>query len=72
LQYAEAVGSGKLNLQPAPAAVTTVATMPSLNEVMGFSGSGPEIINGRLSMLGFVAAVAAELSSGGYVVEQFG
>ena len=37
---------------------------PSFTEVMGFSGSVPEIVNGRLAMLGFVAALAAELSSG--------
>jgi hypothetical protein len=33
-------------------------------DVMAFSGPGPEVINGRLSMIGFVAAVGAELSSG--------
>lgn len=31
---------------------------------MAFSGPAPERINGRLAMLGFVAAVAAELVSG--------
>ncbi len=35
-------------------------------EVMSFGGA-PEIINGRLAMLGFVAAVAAELSSGAHL-----
>ncbi|MEW5300780.1 MAG: hypothetical protein WDW36_003689 [Sanguina aurantia] len=30
---------------------------------MAFSGPAPEIINGRLAMLGFVAAVGAELTS---------
>lgn len=38
---------------------------------MGFSGSAPEIVNGRLAMLGFVAAVAAELSSGESVLRQW-
>lgn len=38
-------------------------------EVMGFSGA-PEIINGRLAMLGFVAALGAELNSGESVVKQ--
>ena len=38
--------------------------MPTMTDVMGFSGSAPEIVNGRLAMLGFVAALAAELSSG--------
>ena len=31
---------------------------------MNFGGSAPELINGRLAMLGFIAAVGAELSSG--------
>lgn len=33
-------------------------------DVMAFSGPAPEIVNGRLAMLGFVAAVAAEFTSG--------
>eukprot|EP00199_Chlamydomonas_sp_CCMP681_P006250 CAMPEP_0119101254 /NCGR_PEP_ID=MMETSP1180-20130426/350_1 /TAXON_ID=3052 ORGANISM="Chlamydomonas cf sp, Strain CCMP681" /NCGR_SAMPLE_ID=MMETSP1180 /ASSEMBLY_ACC=CAM_ASM_000741 /LENGTH=190 /DNA_ID=CAMNT_0007085349 /DNA_START=49 /DNA_END=621 /DNA_ORIENTATION=+ len=52
----------------APAAAA-VAVQPTFNEVMGFSGS-PEIINGRLAMLGFVAAIGAELSSGESVLRQ--
>eukprot|EP00983_Pelagomonas_calceolata_P062524 1147336-Pelagomonas_calceolata.AAC.1 len=36
---------------------------------MGFSGA-PEIINGRLAMLGFVAALGAELSTGESVLTQ--
>lgn len=36
---------------------------------MGFGGS-PEIINGRLAMMGFVAALGAELSSGESVLRQ--
>ena len=39
------------------------ANLPSFSKVMGFSGA-PEIINGRLAMMGFVAALGAELSSG--------
>ena len=36
---------------------------------MGFSGSVPETVNGRLAMLGFVAAIAAELNSGEFLVQ---
>ncbi len=36
---------------------------------MGFSGA-PEIINGRLAMLGFVAALGAEIASGDSVLKQ--
>lgn len=39
---------------------------------MAFSGPGPELANGRLAMLGFVAAVGAELSSGESVLKQWG
>eukprot|EP00873_Tetraselmis_striata_P035450 jgi/Tetstr1/455714/TSEL_042521.t1 len=31
---------------------------------MAFSGPAPEVINGRLAMLGFAAALGAELSTG--------
>lgn len=34
-------------------------------ELMGFKGAAPEIINGRLAMLGFSAALGAELRGGG-------
>lgn len=38
---------------------------------MGFSGTVPEKANGRLAMLGFVAALAAEVSSGEPVLRQW-
>jgi hypothetical protein len=38
---------------------------------MAFSGPAPEVINGRLAMLGFAAALGAELSSGETVGTQF-
>ncbi|XP_078180467.1 early light-induced protein 1, chloroplastic-like isoform X2 [Carex rostrata] len=34
------------------------------SDVLAFSGPAPERINGRLAMLGFVAAIAAEAASG--------
>ena len=37
---------------------------------MAFSGPAPELINGRLSMLAFVAALGAELSTGEPVLKQ--
>ncbi len=39
---------------------------------MAFSGPAPELINGRLSMLAFVAALGAELASGEPVLRQLG
>ena len=62
----------------APEVETTVATPAvavsdgiSMYDAMTFSGAGPEIINGRLSMLGFIAALGAELSTGETVGQQF-
>lgn len=42
---------------PAPKAVT-------LGDSMAFKGAAPEITNGRLAMVGFVAALFAEISTG--------
>ena len=41
-------------------------------EGSNFAGSGPEIMNGRLAMLGFVAAAGAEIATGEPVYQQFG
>lgn len=56
--------------QVVPSGRAAALAMPSINDVMGFSGA-PEIINGRLAMLGFVAAVGAELASGESVLRQW-
>lgn len=56
---------------PAAPAATPRASGMNLYDAMSFSGPGPEIINARLSMLGFLAAVGAELSSGQTVAAQF-
>ncbi|EFJ51716.1 hypothetical protein VOLCADRAFT_103348 [Volvox carteri f. nagariensis] len=60
-----------------PAAATVLAakqgssTLLSFSDVMSFSGTAPEIVNGRLAMLGFVSAIAAELVSGEGVLRQW-
>jgi len=41
-------------------------------ELMAFQGFAPEVINGRLAMLGFVAAAGAELTTGQTFMTQFG
>merc|ERR1719352_814894 len=38
---------------------------------MNFNGWAPEVINGRLAQLGFVAAVGTEISTGQTLAEQF-
>jgi len=47
-------------------------TAPSISSLMAFDGPAPETINGRLAMLGFVAALGAELATGESVVGQLG
>ena len=53
--------------ESAPAAAAAGAgdekLYPNFGELMNFSGMAPEITNGRLAMLGIVAAIGAELSS---------
>lgn len=53
----------RVNAVPAPAFAT-------FGDVMAFSGTAPERVNGRLAMLGFVTALAAELYSGDDVLQQ--
>ncbi|KAL0414479.1 UNVERIFIED_CONTAM: Early light-induced protein 2, chloroplastic [Sesamum radiatum] len=54
-----------------PAAVPPKPTPPpkpkvstGFSDVLAFSGPGPERINGRLAMIGFVAAIGMELANG--------
>ncbi|KAK3440735.1 hypothetical protein EUGRSUZ_B01008 [Eucalyptus grandis] len=49
----------KPDLNPSKSKVSTDFT-----DVFAFSGPAPERINGRLAMIGFVAAIAVELSKG--------
>merc|ERR1712174_42473 len=44
----------------------------SFGDAMAFSGPAPETINGRLAMLGFIAALGAEAASGETVFQQIG
>jgi hypothetical protein len=48
-----------------------LGTEVALADAMRFKGAAPEIINSRLSMLAFVAAVGAELATGQTVIQQF-
>ena len=53
---------------PAGAAATPAPV--SFGQLMAFSGPAPEVVNGRLAMLGVVAALAAEFASGESVLKQ--
>ncbi|XP_078180536.1 early light-induced protein 2, chloroplastic-like isoform X1 [Carex rostrata] len=50
--------------QPSPSPKPTPKVSTKFSDVLAFSGPAPERINGRLAMLGFVAAIAAEAASG--------
>ncbi|CAM0905511.1 unnamed protein product [Alopecurus aequalis] len=45
---------------------------PSVWDALAFSGPAPERINGRLAMVGFVAALSVEAARGGGLLDQAG
>ncbi|KAL3809837.1 hypothetical protein ACJIZ3_000090 [Penstemon smallii] len=49
---------------------TTHAPGTNFSDVLGFSGPAPERINGRLAMIGFVAAIGVELANGQDIFSQ--
>lgn len=56
---------------PAAAPVAAGPAKVSFGEAMSFAGPGPETINGRLAMLGVLAALGAEFATGESVFTQF-
>ncbi|KAI3756243.1 hypothetical protein L1987_56062 [Smallanthus sonchifolius] len=69
--------ASKTPAAPTPPPVTTPPPPPpapkvstKFSDVLAFSGPAPERINGRLAMIGFVSAMAVELSSGQDVLTQ--
>ncbi|CAL9030711.1 unnamed protein product [Prunus brigantina] len=56
------------NSQPVPSPLPPPS--PKFSDVLAFSGPAPERINGRIAMVGFVAALAVELSKGQDVFAQ--
>ncbi|KFK39567.1 hypothetical protein AALP_AA3G261100 [Arabis alpina] len=61
-------------LPKSPSPPTPTPTKPKVStkfrDLLAFSGPAPERINGRLAMVGFVAALAVELSKGENVFAQ--
>ncbi|KAG9131994.1 hypothetical protein Leryth_017200 [Lithospermum erythrorhizon] len=54
-----------INPTPTPAPKPkTPKPKTGFSDIFAFSGPGPERINGRLAMIGFVAAIGVELASG--------
>ncbi|CAG9464688.1 unnamed protein product [Pedinophyceae sp. YPF-701] len=66
----EAINPVQKGVMPDAPTEPVVSGPPSLFDAMKFSGMAPELINGRLAMLAFVTAVAAELSSGKTIFQQ--
>ncbi|CAK7327130.1 unnamed protein product [Dovyalis caffra] len=58
------------NPQKLPNASPKQKVSTKFSDVLAFSGPAPERINGRLAMIGFVAAMAVELSKGQDVFSQ--
>uniref|UniRef100_A0A5B6Z1I7 Putative early light induced protein 2 n=1 Tax=Davidia involucrata TaxID=16924 RepID=A0A5B6Z1I7_DAVIN len=56
--------------QPTPTPAPKPKVSTKFSDVLAFSGPAPERINGRLAMIGFVAAMAVELSNGQDVLAQ--
>lgn len=74
-EWKEAVANGTVNQAAATPSYNSSDAAPegkalSLGQLMAFSGPAPELINGRLAMLAFVAALGAELSTGESVFRQ--
>merc|ERR1712093_693097 len=57
---------------PPPPPPAPVKKSVSFGDAMAFSGAGPETINGRLAMLGFISALGAEAASGESIFQQVG
>lgn len=57
---------------PTPQVAPKKTMSTSFGDIFAFSGPAPERINGRLAMLGFVAALGAELASGESLTAQLG
>lgn len=58
-------------MEPTPV-VEPTTNKPGLLDALAFSGPGPERINGRLAMVGFVSALAVEASRGVGLLSQAG
>ncbi|KIZ07947.1 Carotene biosynthesis-related protein CBR [Monoraphidium neglectum] len=70
-EWEAAKASGNLpTAEPVPVAAASTPAPVGFSSLMAFSGPAPELINGRLAMLGVVAAIAAELASGESVLKQ--
>ncbi|BDA45780.1 Carotene biosynthesis-related protein CBR, chloroplastic at C-terminar half [Coccomyxa sp. Obi] len=66
----QATTSAADNVEKAAYTPVQPTKAPSFGDAMAFSGPAPEVINGRLAMLAFVAAAGAELATGAPIAAQ--
>jgi hypothetical protein len=70
VQFKEAKESGNFKPAPTDSGEPAPAEVATIGSLMAFDGAAPELINGRLAMLGFLAALGAEVASGQGVIQQ--
>ncbi|KAF8412615.1 hypothetical protein HHK36_000584 [Tetracentron sinense] len=64
MQVMRCMAKQPLQEETTPGTPPTLDNSTKFSNVLAFSGPAPERINGRLAMIGFVAAIAVELSKG--------
>lgn len=70
MQWAKAQQTGQFKAAPTSTGEAGPEEVATIGSLMAFDGAAPELINGRLAMLGFFAALGAEISSGEGVLQQ--
>ena len=70
MQWKEAQETGTYKSAPTDTGGPAIEQVATISSLMAFDGAAPELINGRLAMVGFLAALGAELSSGEGVIMQ--
>lgn len=72
LQWEKVCKTGNFKRPPCAAGEEILPTgeVATIGSLMAFDGAAPELINGRLAMVGFFAALGAEVHSGEGVMMQ--
>merc|ERR1712176_1499652 len=63
--------SGSLDNAMGKGSIPTPKKQETIEEQMGFAAWAPEVINGRLAMLGIISGLGAELAKGESIPTQF-
>jgi hypothetical protein len=70
IQWEQAKTTGQFKSAPQATGEDSPAQVPTISSLMAFDGPAPELVNGRLAMLGFFSALGAEVASGEGVLMQ--